>query len=122
MTASRSPAKRNAVKRKAEDDAASPKAKWVENFKPEGKLKPAAKRERGRKKTKPDHLYQIVWNTERESWDIDLNGASTGIFGYDKGTAIALAIRDAKHDHAEDSLVQVCVQQKDGSFKIEWSR
>jgi len=122
MTASRSPAKRNAVKRKAEDDAASPKAKWTENFKPAGKFKPEAKRERGKKKTKPDHVYQISWNPERETWDIDLDGKGGGVFAYDKGTAIALAIRDAKHDHGEGALVHVMIQQKDGSFKIEWSR
>lgn len=87
-------------------------------------LKPKAKNPSNpaSKKTRThDHEYHVVWNSVRRRWDIERDGGFAGSFAQDKSTAIGLAVREAQRDAHQGLDVVVCVQQKDGSFLLEWS-
>jgi len=84
--------------------------------KPKKPRKPAAKKTRAQ-----DHEYRVVWNGRRKTWDIKHGAGYTGAFSRDKSTAIGLAVHDAQREAHQGLDVVVCVQQKDGSFELEWS-
>jgi hypothetical protein len=68
-----------------------------------------------------DHEYHVVWNPTRRSWDVERDGGRSGQFAYDRDTAIGLAVREARNEASQGLDVVVCVQQKDGTFHLEWS-
>ena len=83
------------------------------------KLSPDRRKNPARKKL-IDVAYQVLWNAERRTFDVDRAGAPTGSFARDRATAIGLAIRDAEKD-AQQGLKVVVYSRLDGRQNIEWS-
>jgi hypothetical protein len=67
-----------------------------------------------------DLEYHVVWNENRKSWDIEVDGQPNGAFSYDRSTAIGNAIIDATRDKTGGLDVIVCSQNADGSLELEW--
>jgi hypothetical protein len=74
------------------------------------------------KRKKPfDSQYYVIWNVDREAWDIELDGKHSHGFISDNEIAIALAIREAQRSQSEGLEAVVYVEQRNGTFRTEWS-
>lgn len=68
-----------------------------------------------------DVEFQIVWNSTRQTFDIEQDGKPTGSFARDKHTAIGLATRMAQFENREGKTVVVITTNADGKQIVEWS-
>ncbi len=80
------------------------------------KLKTAAA-----KKASYDRSYHVDWNAAHDRWDVVDDAGRVHGHCQDLAAATALAIREAHQSHGAGSDVVVCVQQKDGTYKLAWS-
>jgi hypothetical protein len=54
-------------------------------------------------------------------WNVGSDDGEAGPSSFDRDMAIILAIRAAQHDHADGTDVSVCVEERDGTFKLAWA-
>jgi hypothetical protein len=68
---------------------------------------------------------QRVFHVDRDDaagrWDVCDDEGRHMISCTDKHQAVAYAVRQAMHDHAEGRDVLVCVERPDGTHEIAWS-
>ena len=83
--------------------------------------KPGPERRKNLARKKPiDLAYQVIWNAERRTFDVNRAGAPTGSFARDRATAIGLAIRLAEKDAKQGLRVEV-YSRLNGRQNTEWS-
>jgi hypothetical protein len=67
-----------------------------------------------------DLVYQVVWNSDRKTFDVHRAGTPNGSHASDKGAAIDLAIRDAQLDARQGFKVAV-YSIHDGCQHVDWT-
>lgn len=73
------------------------------------------------KRKSAEFAYHVDHDKKLKRWDIvDDVGRIIG-HRHEIGEAIQFAIRDAQHAHGQGDSVVVCVEQKDGTYKMAWS-
>ena len=54
-------------------------------------------------------------------WNVGTDDGEAGPSSFDREMAITLAIRAARHDHADGMDVAVSVEEQDGTFILAWA-
>lgn len=54
-------------------------------------------------------------------WNVGTDDGEAGPSSFDRDMAITLAIRAARHDHADGLDVAVSVEEQDGTFVLAWA-
>ena len=71
--------------------------------------------------TRCERAYHVDWNETADVWDVlDEEGRILGHSG-DETEATDIAVRQAHQDHGAGDDVTVCVQEKDGGYRVAWS-
>ena len=65
--------------------------------------------------------YHVDRNEAVDRWEVCNDDGRQLMNCHDKHAAIAYAVRQAMHDHAEGYDVLVCVERPDGSHEIAWA-
>jgi hypothetical protein len=54
-------------------------------------------------------------------WNVTTAEGEMGPSSLDRDMAVTLAVRAARHDHADGADVTVCVEEQDGTFRVAWA-
>ena len=65
--------------------------------------------------------FRVIWSASRNRYQVRGDDGRVHASSTDREAAIAAAVRKAKRAACLGMSGLVCVEQKDGSFKIEWS-
>ncbi len=68
-----------------------------------------------------DIQYHVVWSPRLRVWRIERNGHPVGENSSHKNYVVKWAIHLAHGDLAKGLDSVVCVQQMNGTFRLEWS-
>jgi len=63
--------------------------------------------------------YHVMFDGRH--WNVVGDDGETGPSSLDRDMAVTLAIRAARHDHADGLEVAVSVEEQDGSFHLAWA-
>lgn len=69
---------------------------------------------------RPAHCREYHVSFDGRHWNVGTDEGEVGPSTFDRDMAVTLAIRAAQHDHAEGMDVSVCVEERDGAFKLAW--
>lgn len=68
-----------------------------------------------------ERAYHVDWNEASDVWDVlDEEGRILGHCA-DEAEATDIAIRQAHQDHGAGDDVIVCVQERDGGYRVVWT-
>jgi hypothetical protein len=67
----------------------------------------------------PGREYHVTFDGRH--WNVGTGDGEAGPSSFDREMALTLAIRAARHDHADGMDVTVCVEEQDGTFKLAWA-
>ncbi|MGH7968751.1 MAG: hypothetical protein ACREIC_08500 [Limisphaerales bacterium] len=67
----------------------------------------------------PGREYHVFFDGRH--WNVGSDDGEAGPSSFDRDLAVTLAIRAARHDHADGMDVTVCVEEQDGTFRLAWA-
>jgi hypothetical protein len=65
--------------------------------------------------------YHVDFDEQSDKWDVCSDEGFLLLSCHDKHQAVAFAVRQALHDHAQGVHVIVCVERADGTHDVAWS-
>ena len=66
-----------------------------------------------------DREYHVMFDGRH--WNVVNDDGEMGPSSLDRDMAVTLALRAARHDHADGLDVAVSVEEQDGSFHLAWT-
>ena len=63
--------------------------------------------------------YHVIFDGRH--WNVGTDDGEAGPSSFDRDMALTLAIRAARHDHADGMDVTVCIEEQDGTFRLAWA-